>query len=70
MALQNLGYGFVLVLLHKGLLPDFEARLSIFYSDFKPKGANDIDLVKIPNVDKGMLKNAINELEKMTQELP
>lgn len=48
-----------------GLIPDFEARLSIFYSGFKAKGNNDIDIIKIPNVDRNMLANAINEFEKM-----
>jgi hypothetical protein len=47
---------------------DFETRLSIFYSDFKPKGNNDLDIVKIPNVDRDMLSNAINEFEKAVNE--
>jgi hypothetical protein len=54
-----------------GLLADFEARLSIFYSGFNPKGNfNDIDIVKIPNVDSNTLEDAIKELEQVTQKLP
>ena len=34
-----------------GLPADFTARLTIFYSDFLPKGDSDIDIVKIPDVD-------------------
>jgi hypothetical protein len=30
--------------------------------------ANDIDIVKIPNVDRDRLANAINEFEKMVKE--
>lgn len=48
-----------------GLIPDFEARLSVFYSGFNAKGSNDIDIIKIPNVDRSMLENAIHEFEKM-----
>jgi hypothetical protein len=43
-----------------GILPDFEARLSIFYSGFKAK---DADIEIVPNVDRDMLENAINEFE-------
>jgi hypothetical protein len=54
-----------------GLLPNFKARLSIFYSDFKAKGKNDndIDIVKVPSIDKNMLQNAIDEIEKAVKEL-
>jgi AbiV family abortive infection protein len=52
-----------------GLLADFEARLSIFYTDFRPKGNNDVDIVKIPNVDRDMLVNAINEFEVVMHRL-
>jgi len=54
-----------------GLLPNFKARLSIFYSDFKAKGKNDndIDIVKVPSVDKNMLQDAIDEIEKAVKEL-
>ena len=48
---------------------DFETRLSIFYSGFRRKGRNDIDIVKIPDVDGDMLENAIKELEQAANEL-
>ena len=57
------GHDFMIV-----LPADFETRLSIFYSDFKPKGNNDLDIVKIPNVHRDMLSNAINEFEKAINE--
>jgi hypothetical protein len=52
-----------------GLLANFEARLSIFYTDFKRRGNNDIDIIKALNVDKKMLQNAIDELENTVKEL-
>jgi predicted GTPase len=54
-----------------GLLANFEARLSIFYTDFKRRGveSTDIDIIKVLNVDKNMLQNAINKLEKAVNEL-
>ena len=52
-----------------GLLADFEARLSIFYTDCKWKGNNDIDMVKVPTIDTHMLENAIKELEQAASEL-
>jgi hypothetical protein len=52
-----------------GLPAGFETRLSIFYSGFKRKGRNDIDIVKIPDVDSDMLTNAIVELESAVNNL-
>jgi hypothetical protein len=52
-----------------GLIADFTARLTIFYTDFRPKCNNDIDLIKIPSVDRDRLSNAINELEIAIKEL-
>jgi hypothetical protein len=46
-----------------GLLADFEARLSIFYSDFVYDDNRRIGLAKIPEVDRGMLNYAIDELQ-------
>ena len=46
-----------------GLLADFEARLSVFYSDFEYDEKKQLVMVKIPEVDREMLKNAIYELE-------
>ena len=48
-----------------GLLADFQARLSIFYTDYKRKGNN----YMVPDVDKNMLENAIKELEQVINEL-
>jgi hypothetical protein len=45
-----------------GLLADFEARLSIFYSDFAYDAKRQIVLVKTPEVNNEMLKQAIDEL--------
>ena len=52
-----------------GLLADFEARLSIFYTDFKHKVNNYMGMIKVPNVDRNMLQNAIDELEKVVNNL-
>jgi hypothetical protein len=46
-----------------GLLADFEARLSVFYSDFVYDNKKQIGLAKIPKVDVNMLKEAIEELQ-------
>jgi hypothetical protein len=43
--------------------------LSIFYTDCKWKGNNDIDMVKIPTIDTHMRENAIKELEQAPSEL-
>jgi hypothetical protein len=54
-----------------GLMPDTQARLSVFYSDFKyaGEGRKDKDIVvqKIPTVSKEMLGKAINKLESDTR---
>jgi hypothetical protein len=53
--------------LNLGLLPDTQARLSVFYSDFKylGQGRKDEDIVvqRIPTVSKNMLEKAIDRLE-------
>jgi hypothetical protein len=46
-----------------GLLADFEARLSVFYSDLVYDDKKQIVLAKIPKVDREMLRNAIDELQ-------
>jgi hypothetical protein len=52
-----------------GLMPDTQAILSVFYSDFKYSGKDrkdkDIVVEKIPNISKDMLGNNINELESI-----
>lgn len=53
-----------------GLPANFKARLSIFYCDFKIKGSDDIEILEATNVDKNMLQNAIDELEKAVKEIP
>lgn len=45
-----------------GLLPGFESRLSIFYSDFLFEQNRVTDIVHIPSVDHGCLKDAIDGL--------
>jgi hypothetical protein len=46
-----------------GLLTDFEARLSVFYSDLVYDDKRQIVLAKIPEVDREMLRKAIDELQ-------
>ena len=54
-----------------GLIPKTEARLSIFYVDFVyTQGFNNIDIMKIPLIDVGILRKAIDELENAINELP
>lgn len=54
-----------------GLMPDTQARLSVFYSDFEylGQGGKDEDIVvqKIPTVSKDTLEKAINKLESDTR---
>jgi hypothetical protein len=51
-----------------GLLADFEARLSIFYTDFKHEDNRYKGMKKVPDVDKNRLRNAIDELEKLVND--
>jgi hypothetical protein len=55
-----------------GLIPETEARLSIFYVDFIyiSENTNNIDIKKNPPIDVEILKNGINELESAINELP
>ena len=55
-----------------GLIPETEARLSIFYVDFlyTNESTNDIDIMKIPLIDVDILRKEINELESAINELP
>ena len=46
-----------------GLLADFEAGLSVFYSDFVYDDKKQIGLAKIPKVEVDMLKEVIDELQ-------
>jgi hypothetical protein len=46
-----------------GLLADFEARLSVFYSDIMYDDNKQIVLTKIPEVDRDVLSNAIDKLQ-------
>ena len=62
-------YGFDWMGYDVGLLADFEARLFIFYSDFVYNKNNEIDIVKIPEVHREMLKKAIDELHIAVDQL-
>jgi AbiV family abortive infection protein len=53
-----------------GLLADFEARLSIFYSDFVYDVNQNIVIQKPPAVDSEMLREAINKLESVVNNYP
>jgi len=53
-----------------GLLANTQARLSIFYSDFAYDEKNHIIIEKPLPVDADVLQNAINELERATNDLP
>jgi hypothetical protein len=55
-----------------GLIPETEARLSIFYVDFiyTSENTNNIDIKKNPPIDVEILKKGINELESAINELP
>ena len=46
-----------------GLLANFEARLSIFYSDFTCNDKGVVQIIEMPPVDKRVLKIAIEELK-------
>jgi hypothetical protein len=46
-----------------GLIPDLEARMSIFYSDFVYDTNQNISIQKPKTVERDMLENAINEFE-------
>ena len=49
-----------------GLIADFQARLSIFYSDFEY--SKHIGIKKVPIVDESMLKDAIGILENVVDQ--
>jgi hypothetical protein len=55
-----------------GLIPRTEARLSIFYVDFvyTNTGTNNIEIMKIPNIDVEILKKGISELESAIYNMP
>ena len=55
-----------------GLLPNTEARLSIFYVDFKytNENLNDIEITSIPQIDLDVLRKGISELETALGDLP
>jgi hypothetical protein len=53
-----------------GLLADFEARMSIFYSDFVYDANQNIVIQKPPAVDLDMLGKAINKLEAVVNNYP
>jgi hypothetical protein len=48
-----------------GLIPDFEARTSIFYSDFTYDSNQNVVVQRPKPVERNMLKNAINEFESV-----
>jgi hypothetical protein len=78
--LQNNGYGKCIILNNDdgaltpdtfswrsftvGLLAQTEARLGIFYVDFKKFENDNYGILKIPTVDKNKLNEAINKLEE------
>jgi len=51
------------------ILPaNFEARLSIFYSDFRTRDTNDIEIIEPPDVNESDLRAAIEGLENLVNQ--
>lgn len=53
-----------------GLLAGFEARMSIFYSDFAYDANQSIIIQKPPAVDLDMLRKSVNKLETVVTQNP